>query len=151
MRSLGFSPLSYHFVRGFSIYPNHHFRAEETVNGKSYQLDKDVHLYDSITQAYLAKRRIKKSEIRRINVFGFLRKEMRGTAAKIAILPELESCKEIYRSQKTAFLPQLYEKERLQRMWDKEEFDSQYIMSCNFEPHFKPMMDAILQKIVLNG
>ena len=51
--------------RSFTIYPNHHFKGEEIVNGIRHTVDRDLHSYDRLVQAYLFKRWIKKSEIRK--------------------------------------------------------------------------------------
>lgn len=68
--------------RRFSIYPNHHFKAEEVVNGKTYVMDREIHQYDRLVQAYLAKRWIKKSEIREFLRFPYNSNEFLPIAAR---------------------------------------------------------------------
>ncbi len=70
---------------------------------------------------------------------------------KIYIIDALEEVIGTLKLQSLQYLKKLYDGTRLKKMFDQEEFNTQYIMSIAFEEHFKPLIDEYLKKVLICG
>jgi hypothetical protein len=61
------------------------------------------------------------------------------------------SYKDLYYQQRLAPLEILYDERHLDRLHEADDVNSQYVQSVVCEEYEKPMMDAVLQKVVMNG
>lgn len=72
-------------------------------------------------------------------------------APKIYIIDPLDEIADTLKLQRLPFMKKLYEGSRLQKMYEQEEMNSQYLMSTVFEEHFKPLLDEYFKKVLICG
>ncbi|EAR99475.2 hypothetical protein TTHERM_00136390 (macronuclear) [Tetrahymena thermophila SB210] len=119
--------------RRFSVYSNQAQQMQEIVNGREYKYDYHIHEYDKCIQAYLMRRRIKKEEI----------------APKMYITEGLKGVDLSY--QLLAPLKKLYDIEKMKKLHELGQINSQYIISKLQEDHFKQVMDEYVNKLPISG
>ena len=105
----------------------------EVIRGNEVKYDYHIHEYDKCIQAYLLRRRIKKEEI----------------APKIYIKEALKDVD--LTSQKLSPLKTLYDVEKMKKLFESKEINSQYLISKMQENHFKHVMDEFVKKVPING
>jgi hypothetical protein len=59
--------------------------------------------------------------------------------------------KDLYYQQRLAPLEILYDERHLERLYEADDVNSQFVQSVVAEEFEKPMLEAILQKLVMNG
>jgi len=119
----------------FTIYSNQHQRDAELVGEKTVKYDSFLNEYDKAVKAFLAKRWTKKEEL----------------PPKIYIIDPVDEVKDSLNQQRLVFMKKLLEHERLQKMSDANDMNSQYLMSITLEEHLKPLFDEYLKKVLVNG
>jgi len=119
----------------FTIYSNQHQKDAEFINGKTIRYDTNISEYDKAVKALLAKRWTTKEEL----------------PPKIYIIDPIPEVADSLESQKLVFMRKLLEPERLQRMHETNDMNSQYLMTTTLEEHFKPLCDEYLKKVLVNG
>ncbi len=58
---------------------------------------------------------------------------------------------DLYYQQRLAPLEILYDERHLERLYEADDVNSQYVQSVVAEEYEKPMLDAIMQKVIMNG
>ena len=72
-------------------------------------------------------------------------------APKIYIIDELPEIKDSLSQQRLVFLKTLYDEEKLKKLSDQNEYNSQFFVSIAAEEDFKPLLDEYLNKIMVMG
>lgn len=72
-------------------------------------------------------------------------------APKIWILPHLKDQHPTYVQQRLAPLDHLYDERHLNRLYESDGVNTQYVQSVVCEEFEKQMCEAILQKVIMNG
>lgn len=118
-----------------TIYTNQHIKAEAEYENKKYAYDFFLTNYDDLSRAYLTKRRTTKSEIW---PKAYIMEETPGTEASLS-------------KQALPYLKNLLDINTMGRMNDMGQLAPQFIMSALFEEGFKPFLDEVCRKTVMNG
>lgn len=118
-----------------TIYQNQHIRAIQSYNLKDYAYDNYITKYSTIVKAYLSKRWTKKKEV----------------WPKAYIIDEAESMKSSLDQQELSFLKNLLPLSAMTRQADMGQIDPQFVMSAWLEEDFKPFLDQVAKKTVMNG
>jgi len=109
---------------GFSFFHNFHHPPVLYCNGKKHHFDYNVDLYKPVIRAFLTKRWTAKREI----------------PPKIAIMSDMgPGYRQIYSQQRLAFGEFPYDLKRLERLYEQEDVNSQFIHSIYFEDYEKNM------------
>lgn len=72
-------------------------------------------------------------------------------APKIYVIDPINEVEDSQNKQKLVFMKKLLDADRLQRMSDTNDMNSQYLMSITLEEHLKPLFDEYLKKVLING
>lgn len=67
------------------------------------------------------------------------------------ILDAIPEIKDSLNQQQLVFMKKLYDPERLKKMYELEDLNSQYLMTTTLEEHFKNLCDEYLKKVLMNG
>jgi hypothetical protein len=106
------------------------------VNGIKHINDYDIEEYRPQIQAFLTKRRITKREI----------------PPRISVIRDMgHASKQVYYQQKLVPGEVLYEEKHMQRLYDSDDINSQYVHSVFCQEYEKNMVDALSQKVIMNG
>lgn len=123
--------------RGFSktIYSNQHIRAVAMYDEKVYTYDNYLADYDEMYRIYLNRRWITKAEV----------------WPKAYIVEEAPGIHNSLSKQALPYLQQLLHVDQMGKMHEMNQISSQFVMSALFEEDFKPFLDQVCRKTVLNG
>jgi hypothetical protein len=120
----------------FSYYHNFHHPTEFFINGKKHTNDYNTDLYNPYIRAFLAKRWMAKREI----------------PPKISIMADMgPDFKQTYYQQRLPFNEFQYSEKHLERLYEAENLNTQFLHSMYFEDYEKNMYEAAMQKKVMNG
>ena len=121
--------------RQFTVYSNQHIKMSATIEGRQHHYDGFINEYEDATKAYLQKRWTKKKEI----------------WPKMYIEDSVPNTEASLATQKLGFLREHPNIDQVKRQFERGLINTQYMMSCNLEKHFKPFLDTVLDKVVMNG
>ena len=122
-------------ARYFTVYTNQHLKMNTIIDGREINFDGGINEYDDATKAYLQKRWTKKEEI----------------WPKMYIQEPVPETEDSLDTQSLPYLKKNPSLDTLKQNCDRGVINSQYIISCNVEEHFKPYQDTVLDRVVLNG
>ena len=106
------------------------------VNGIKKESDFNTDLYSPHIRAFLTKRWTTKREI----------------PPKIAVMADMgREYSQVYQQQKLAYGEYMYDLKRLERLYDAESINTQFLHSIYFEDYEKNMYTEAMQKRVMNG
>jgi len=129
-------PLTFIQKAGLSYYHNFHHPPIMFVNGIKKEQDYNVDLYSPHIRAFLTKRWTSKREI----------------PPKVAVMSDMgPGYRQIYQQQRLAFGEYMYDLKRLERLYDAEAINTQFLHSIYFEDYEKNMYTEVMQKKVMNG
>ena len=63
-------------------------------------------------------------------------------------MPEI---KDSLSQQRLVFMKTLYDAQKLKKLFEEEEYNSQYFISISAEEHFKHLLDEYLSKVLVMG
>lgn len=118
-----------------TVYTNQHLKMQTILDGREYNYDGGIHEYDDATKAYLQKRWTTKQEI----------------WPKMYVQEPVLDTEQSLATQNLPYIKKVPSIETLNSMHDRGNINSQYLIGCNFEEHFKPYLDTVLDRVVLNG
>lgn len=123
-------------ARSMSYYHNFIHPPFFYVNGVKYINDYDIEEYKPQVQAFLTKRRLTKREV----------------PPRVSIIKDMgPDYRHVYNQQKLVPGEILYNEKHMQRLHEMDEMNSQYVHSVFCQEYEKNMIEAIKQKIVMNG
>eukprot|EP01017_Pseudomicrothorax_dubius_P041819 TRINITY_DN6744_c0_g1_i2.p1 TRINITY_DN6744_c0_g1~~TRINITY_DN6744_c0_g1_i2.p1 ORF type:complete len:580 (-),score=146.87 TRINITY_DN6744_c0_g1_i2:150-1889(-) len=121
--------------RAFTVYTNQRVLVDEEIGTKHYYYDTNIWQYMPPIRALLQRRWTRKEEV----------------PPKIAILEELPELRPQLEQQRLITFTKLFDIPRLARMHEVGEIDTAYLISILCEDHFKPLIDALLSKVLVSG
>jgi len=122
-------------IRNFSIIHNYHSPPTLYLGNREFIFDEALKDYNKYIQAFLTKRFTHKKEIE----------------PKIKIINTVPSYHNDFYIQTTYPLYNLYDLTHMKYLHNLKIYETGYIISRFFEEYEKPMLDAMLSKILING
>lgn len=122
-------------IRNFTVHTNQHFKMSRIIQGKQTHYDANVHGYDDTCKAYLQKRWTTKQEI----------------WPKMYIQDPVPNTESSLATQSLVYMKNRLDLKNMEALAQRGIINSQYIISCNLEEHFKPFLDTVLDRVVMNG
>jgi hypothetical protein len=122
-------------ARPFTVYSNQHIKMSQMIDGRQHDYDGFISEYDDATKGYLQKRWTTKKEI----------------WPKMYIQDPVPNTESSLETQKLGYLREIPNLDRVKQQYERGLINTQYVMGCNLENHFKPFLDTVLDKIVMNG